>query len=61
VTTYVRAPTTAPDTAACWPGRLAVTDCTTEPVAVGETTTLSCTSADQIPRSYDRITINDSF
>lgn len=40
---------------------LAVTDCTTEPVAVGETTTLSCISADQIPRSYDRITINDSF
>ncbi|MCW2824671.1 MAG: hypothetical protein JWQ91_1588, partial [Aeromicrobium sp.] len=26
-----------------------------------ETTTLSCISADQIPRSYDRITINDSF
>lgn len=40
---------------------LAVTDCTTEPVAVGETTTLSCISADDLPKAYDRITINDSF
>lgn len=40
---------------------LALTDCTTEPVAVGQTTTLSCISADDMPSSYDRITINDSF
>lgn len=40
---------------------LALTDCTTEPVAVGQTTTLSCISADDLPKAYDRITINDSF
>ncbi|MCD9198315.1 DUF2510 domain-containing protein [Aeromicrobium wangtongii] len=40
---------------------LAVANCTTEPVAVGETTTLSCFSADELPKAYDRITINDSF
>lgn len=40
---------------------LALTDCTTEPVAVGQTTTLSCLSADDLPDSYDRITINDTF
>jgi hypothetical protein len=40
---------------------LAVADCTTEPVAVGETTTLSCLSADELPEDYDRITINDTF
>lgn len=40
---------------------LALTDCTTEPVAVGQTTTLSCVSADDLPKAYDRITINDSF
>ena len=40
---------------------LALTDCTTEPVAVGQTTTLSCISADDLPKSYDRVTINDTF
>jgi len=40
---------------------LALTDCTTEPVAVGQTTTLSCISADNLPKKYDRITINDTF
>ncbi|MBD8606035.1 DUF2510 domain-containing protein [Aeromicrobium sp. CFBP 8757] len=40
---------------------LALTDCTTEPVAVGQTTTLSCISADDLPTSCDHITINDSF
>lgn len=40
---------------------LALADCTTEPVAVGQTTTLSCLSGDDLPTSYDRITINDSF
>jgi hypothetical protein len=40
---------------------LALTDCTTEPVAVGQTTSLSCVSADDLPAAYDRITINDSF
>ncbi|QGG41831.1 DUF2510 domain-containing protein [Aeromicrobium yanjiei] len=40
---------------------LALADCTTEPVAIGQTTTLSCGSTDELPKSYDRITINDSF
>jgi hypothetical protein len=40
---------------------LALTDCTTEPIAVGQTTSLSCLSADDLPKAYDRITINDSF
>ncbi|WP_216823032.1 DUF2510 domain-containing protein [Aeromicrobium sp. A1-2] len=40
---------------------LALTDCTTEPVAVGQTTTLSCLSGDDLPAKYDKITINDTF
>jgi len=40
---------------------LAVVDCSTEQINVGETTTLDCFSADEMPDSYDRITINDTF
>ncbi|NRQ50423.1 DUF2510 domain-containing protein [Aeromicrobium stalagmiti] len=40
---------------------LALADCSTEPVAVGQTTTLTCLSADELTTEYDRITINDSF
>ena len=40
---------------------LAVSDCTTEPVAMGQTTTLTCLSGDELTAKYDRITINDSF
>lgn len=40
---------------------LAVADCTTEPIAVGTTTSLSCISADDVPKTYDKITINDAF
>lgn len=40
---------------------LSLADCTTEPVAPGQTTTLSCLSADDLPTEFDRITINDTF
>jgi hypothetical protein len=40
---------------------LAVVDCTTEPVAPGTTTRATCGSGDKLPKSYDRITINDTF
>lgn len=40
---------------------LAMTDCTTSPIAVGQTVTVDCLSTDAIPKNYDRITINDSF
>ena len=40
---------------------LALADCTTEPIAVGTTTTLNCVSTDSIPKNYDRVTINDTF
>lgn len=39
----------------------ALVDCTTEPIAVGTTVTLSCFSTDPMPKHYDEITINDSF
>lgn len=46
-----------------WQGKevLALADCTTEPIAVGTVTTLSCLSGDDMPKKYDRITINDTF
>lgn len=46
-----------------WTGTevLALADCTTEPIDVGTTVTLSCFSADDLPKSYDRITISDTF
>lgn len=46
-----------------WKGNevLALTDCTTEPVAVGTKTKVSCIGTDDIPKGYNKITINDSF
>ncbi|TQJ50199.1 hypothetical protein [Phycicoccus sp. SLBN-51] len=46
-----------------WKGTevLALADCTTEQIAPGTTVTLSCTSADAMPKGYDKITINDTF
>lgn len=40
---------------------LALSNCATEPIAVGQKTTLSCLSGDDLPKKYDAITINDSF
>lgn len=40
---------------------LASADCTTEPIQKGSTVTLGCFSADKLPKSYEKITINDSF
>lgn len=40
---------------------LALADCTTEPINVGTTVTLSCTSTNKPPTGYDKITINDTF
>lgn len=40
---------------------LALTDCTTEQIPVGQTTKLDCISGDKLPTKYDSITINDSF
>ena len=40
---------------------VALSDCSTEPIAVGQTTTLDCISTDKLPKKYDKITINDSF
>ena len=46
-----------------WKGTevVALTDCTTEPIGVGTTVSLSCVSADKLPKGYDKITINDTF
>ena len=46
-----------------WKGTevVALTDCTTEPIGVGTTVSLSCLSADRLPKGYDKITINDTF
>jgi hypothetical protein len=46
-----------------WSGTevLAVDNCSTEQIAVGTTTQVSCIGLDTLPDSYDRITINDSF
>lgn len=40
---------------------LASDDCTTSPIDVGTTVTLNCLGLDELPKSYDKITINDSF
>ena len=40
---------------------LALADCSTEPIAVGQTTSLTCISTDKLPKKYDEITINDTF
>jgi hypothetical protein len=46
-----------------WKGKevIGLADCTTEPIAVGTTVTLSCLSTDRAPKGYDRISINDAF
>jgi len=40
---------------------LALVDCSTEQIAVGQTTSVDCFSTDELPKDYDRITINDTF
>jgi hypothetical protein len=40
---------------------VALADCSTEQIPVGQTTTLDCTSGDNLPKKYDKITINDTF
>lgn len=40
---------------------LAVVDCSTESIAVGQTTSVTCVSADGLPSDYTAITINDTF
>lgn len=40
---------------------IALSDCTSGPITVGTTVTLSCFSGDNLPQDYDKITINDSF
>lgn len=40
---------------------VALADCTTEQIPVGQITTLSCFSADELPPAYDTITISDTF
>lgn len=46
-----------------WKGTevLALSDCTSEPVDVGTTVSLSCFSADELPKGYNKITISDTF
>ena len=46
-----------------WKGNevLSLADCTTEPIAVGTITKVSCLVTDKLPKGYDRITINDTF
>ena len=39
----------------------ALIDCSTDPIDVGSTVELSCTSADMPPKNFEKITINDSF
>lgn len=46
-----------------WKGSevLASADCTTDPIAPGTTAQVTCISGDKLPKSYDKITINDTF
>lgn len=46
-----------------WSGNevLATVDCITDEIAVGTKVTVECTSFDDLPGGYDRITINDTF
>ena len=43
-----------------WNGNqvVALADCTTKPIGPKEMTPLSCSSADKVPKSYDKITVN---
>jgi|SRR5699024_2674112 len=40
---------------------LASVGCSSDRLQVGQTATLSCLSGDDLPKDYDRITINDTF
>lgn len=40
---------------------MASVDCTSDPIQPGQTVTLNCLSADEMPTDYDKITINDTF
>jgi len=40
---------------------LALVDCSTEQIPVGQTTTVDCFSSDKLPKNYDKVTINDTF
>jgi hypothetical protein len=40
---------------------LAFASCITEPIPVGQTTSVHCVSADKLPGTYERITINDTI
>lgn len=46
-----------------WKGSevLALSDCTTEPIAPDTTVTISCSSGDKLPKAYEKVTINDTF
>ncbi|HTW15125.1 MAG TPA: hypothetical protein VMF51_08345 [Nocardioides sp.] len=46
-----------------WKGQeiLGMTSCTTELIEVGTTVALSCLSGDDMPKRYNRVTINDTF
>jgi hypothetical protein len=46
-----------------WRGKevVALADCTSNPIDVGTTVALSCLSTDKLPKSYDKVTINDTF
>lgn len=46
-----------------WKGTevLALVDCSTQPIATGTTVTLNCFSGDDMPKAYDKVTINDSY
>jgi hypothetical protein len=46
-----------------WRGKevLAQADCTSDDIAPGTTVSLDCGSTDDLPASYDRLTINDTF
>lgn len=40
---------------------VALVDCSTEEISVGQATTLDCFSTDEIPADYDTLTISDTF
>ena len=40
---------------------LAMADCSSSPIPVGQTVTLTCSSTDNLPKQYGKLTINDSF
>ncbi len=46
-----------------WKGTEVLADvmCTSDPIAVGTTVTLSCIGTDPLPKGYDKVTINDTF